>query len=98
MAKKKQASLRKPVLSSDDVLQFAESGRGGRSSSKARGSKPAAASGEVSPASRFPPSGDVRLTVNLRGDLHMRLKMEAVKRRTTVGEILEELVQQHIKG
>ena len=90
MAKKKQPTqptLKKPVLSSADVLGFAE-GKKGR----------AAAISEASSASRFPPSGDIRLTVNIRGDLHMRLKMEAVKRRTTVGEILEELVQQHVKA
>lgn len=92
MAKKKAATLKKPVLTNDAVLQFAE-GRAA-SSNKARSSAAAAASA----TSRFPPSGDIRLTVNIRGDLHMRLKMEAVKRRTTVGEILEDLVQQHIKA
>jgi hypothetical protein len=91
MAKKKQTKLaRKPMLS--EVAAFAE----GRSAGK--GKKDAAVAADTSPASRFPPSGDIRLTVNLRGDLHMRLKMEAVKRRSTVGEILEELVQQHVKG
>lgn len=44
-----------------------------------------------SPNSRSAPPGDKRLTVNMRADLHMRLKMAAVKRRTTVGEIVEEL-------
>jgi hypothetical protein len=91
MAKKKAApSLKKPVLTPEAVLGFAE-GRG--ASSKARG-----AAADASASSRFPPSGDIRLTVNIREDLHMRLKMEAVKRRTTVGEILEGLVQQHIKA
>jgi len=89
MAKKKQATLKKPVLSSADVLGFAE---GKRSAGRA------VSISEASSASRFPPTGDIRLTVNIREDLHMRLKMEAVKRRTTVGEILEDLVQQHIKA
>jgi hypothetical protein len=84
MAKKKQPTLKKPVLSREVVLGFAE----GRSKAAA----------DASPTSRFPPSGDIRLTVNIREDLHMRLKMEAVKRRTTVGEILEDLVQSHIKA
>jgi hypothetical protein len=91
MAKKKQPTLKKPVLSTAAVLGFAE---GKRSASKGR----AVSISEASSASRFPPTGDIRLTVNIRGDLHMRLKMEAVKHRTTVGEILEGLVQQHIKG
>jgi hypothetical protein len=89
MAKKKQPTLKKPVLSSADVLGFAEGKRG-----KGR----AASISEAASASRFPPTGDIRLTVNIREDLHMRLKMEAVKRRTTVGEILEDLVQQHVKA
>lgn len=88
--KKKAPMLKKPVLSSEAVTAFAE-GRG--TSSKAR-----SAAADAAVTSRFPPSGDIRLTVNIREDLHMRLKMEAVKRRTTVGEILEHLVQDHIKA
>lgn len=95
MAKKKQPTLKKPVLTSEAVLGFAE-GRAAPAS-RARSTKAAAAVADAS-TSRFPPTGDIRLTVNIREDLHMRLKMEAVKRRTTVGEILEGLVQQHIKG
>jgi len=34
--------------------------------------------------------------VNTRDDLHMRLKIEAAKRRTTVGEMLEQLVENHL--
>lgn len=93
-AKKKPSTLKKPVLTNEAVLGFAE----GRSSSKPPSKKAAAAAADATSTSRFPPSGDIRLTVNLREDLHMRLKMEAVKRRTTVGEILEDLVQEHIKG
>jgi hypothetical protein len=97
MAKKKHATLKKPVLTSEAVLGFAE-GRGSPASSRARSSKASAAVVDPASTSRFPPTGDIRLTVNIREDLHMRLKMEAVKRRTTVGEILEDLVQQHIKA
>jgi hypothetical protein len=82
-------TLKKPVPSAKAVLEFAE-GRG--APGKAKPATDAAAT------SRFPPSGDTRLTVNIRGDLHMRLKLEAVKQRTTVGELIEELVQQHVKG
>lgn len=42
------------------------------------------------------PAGDVRLTINLREDLHMKLKLRAVKDKTTVGEIIESLVEQHL--
>jgi hypothetical protein len=96
MAKKKHVTLKKPVLTSEAVLGFAE-GRAAPTG-RARSSKAAAVAPDASSMSRFPPTGDIRLTVNIREDLHMRLKMEAVKRRTTVGEILEGLVQQHVKA
>jgi len=38
----------------------------------------------------------VRLTANIRGDLHLKLKMEAAKRRTTIGELIEALVERHL--
>lgn len=40
--------------------------------------------------SRFAPIGYVRVTANMRADLHLRLKLVAAHRRTTVGALLEE--------
>ena len=37
--------------------------------------------------------GDVRLTANVRADLHMKLKMRAVQERTTVGELIENWIE-----
>lgn len=48
------------------------------------------------PVSGLVPAGDVRLTANIRQDLHLRLKIAAAHRRTTIGEIIEELVAKHI--
>ena len=42
------------------------------------------------------PEGDVRLTANIRADLHMKLKMRAVQERTTIGELIEELIEKHL--
>jgi hypothetical protein len=42
------------------------------------------------------PEGDVRLTANIRSDLHMRLKIRAARERTTIGEMLEQLIEKHI--
>ena len=42
------------------------------------------------------PEGDVRLAVNIDKALHKRLKMESVKRETTIGELIEELVKKHL--
>lgn len=48
-----------------------------------------AASGQV-------PAGDVRLTANIRDDLHLRLKIAAARQRTTIGELIEKLVEKHL--
>jgi len=42
------------------------------------------------------PDGDVRLTANIRQDLHLKLKIVSAQRRTTIGEIIEELIQSHL--
>jgi hypothetical protein len=39
------------------------------------------------------PEGDVRLTANIRGDLHQRLRIRAVQERTTVGELIEKWIE-----
>jgi len=50
---------------------------------------------EKSPSGQVP-EGDVRLTANIREDLHLKLKIMAARRRTTIGELLEELVDKYI--
>jgi propanediol dehydratase small subunit len=49
-----------------------------------------------SPLSGLVPEGDVRLTANIREDLHLKLKIAAARRRTTIGELLEEMVEKYI--
>lgn len=39
------------------------------------------------------PVGDVRLTANIRADLHMKLRIRAVEERTTVGELVERWIE-----
>jgi hypothetical protein len=51
--------------------------------------KKVVASGQV-------PTGDVRLTANIREDLHLRLKIAAARQRTTIGELIEGLVERHL--
>jgi hypothetical protein len=43
------------------------------------------------------PEGDVRLTANIREDLHLKLKIVAATRRTTIGELIEELVEHYLQ-
>jgi hypothetical protein len=42
------------------------------------------------------PEGDVRLTANIRQDLHLRLKIAAAIQGTTIGELLEGLIEKHV--
>ena len=89
----KRATLQKPVLDTAQALRFAtgqaqdKGGRTKRGKAAQKGSE--ALSGQV-------PSGDVRLVANMREELHLKLKIAAANRRTTIGEILEELVAKHL--
>lgn len=78
-------ALKKPTLTDAAVLAFVE------------GDKPASASSAAAqPAgskSGLVPVGDVRLTANIREDLHMKLKIRAAKERTTVGELIERWIE-----
>ena len=42
------------------------------------------------------PDGDVRLTANIKAELHTRLKIEAAKRRMYIGDLVEELIEANI--
>jgi len=53
--------------------------------------------GKVRPTSGQVPEGDVRLTANIREDLHLKLKIAAARQRTTIGELIEMLVAKHLK-
>jgi hypothetical protein len=67
----------KKPFNTASVLAFAEGGK-------------AAAKGQ---ASGLVPAGDVRLTVNIREDLHLKLKIKAAQERTTIGELIEQWVE-----
>ena len=90
---KKISSLKKPTLSSGAVRAFAE-GNAEPSPGAAVRTRPA---GEVPPAaaakSGLVPAGDVRLTANIRADLHLKLKIRAAEGRTTVGDLIEEWIE-----
>ena len=52
--------------------------------------------GAVKAVSGLVPEGDVRLTANIRQDLHLKLKIASAYRRITIGEIIEELVEKYV--
>lgn len=43
------------------------------------------------------PEGDTRLAANIRKDLHKRLKHAAIDADMTIGELVESLIEKHIK-
>jgi len=51
---------------------------------------------KAKPVSGLVPEGDVRLTANIREDLHLKLKIAAAHRRTTIGELIEDLVDRYL--
>jgi hypothetical protein len=89
----KISSLKKPTLDNSAVIAFAEGPRKRESAAtrgKVAGKSDNAPTGQKS---GLVPTGDVRLTVNIRDDLHQRLKIRAVQERTTVGELIEQWVE-----
>lgn len=48
------------------------------------------------PKSTTAPAGDTRLTVNLREDLHLKLRIKALEQKTTAGELLEGLIEKYL--
>ena len=42
------------------------------------------------------PQGDVRLTLNVREELHLKLKMAGAMTRTTMGQLVEQLIEEKL--
>ena len=89
----KICTFKKPTLNDSAVIAFAE-GPKKRESTATKGK--VAVSVQDAPTgqkSGLVPAGDVRLTVNIRDDLHQKLKIKAVQERTTVGELIEQWIE-----
>lgn len=87
-------TLKKPTLSA--VKAFAEAKPGHAGADHGEGKVRARVSSEIAPKglkSGLVPDGDVRLTANIRGDVHLALKIRAAQERTTVGELIEQWVE-----
>jgi hypothetical protein len=89
----KITTLKKPTLSAAAVQAFAEGATDAQPDpAKGKG----AARSENAPVgqkSGLVPEGDVRLTANIRADLHLKLKIRAAQERTTVGELIEQWIE-----
>lgn len=80
----KVSAFKKPTLTA--VQAFAEGGNKGKSGAAGKTKSGKAGSGQI-------PEGDVRLTANIREELHQKLKIRAVQERTTVGDLIEAWVE-----
>lgn len=90
----KITTLKKPTLNDSAVIAFAEGSRK-RESTATKGKVAARVqNASTGQKSGLVPTGDVRLTVNIRDDLHQRLKIRAVQERTTVGELIEQWIEE----
>ena len=86
----KPTPLAKPTLAnqSKSALAFAEAG----AVSEATGAKQAAAEKRAF----FAPEGYRRLTINLRVDLHKKLRLSAVEQDCTATDIIERLLTKEL--
>ncbi len=92
------ATIKKPTFNAEEALSFATGGDKPKAKKAIAKPKKVAkkAPGKADSKSGLIPEGDVRLTANMRGDLHMKLKMKSVQERTTIGELLETLVDKYL--
>lgn len=93
----KISTFKKPTLASKAAQAFVTGGAEADSGHAKgySGGKAEIASDRVSGAQKSGqiPEGDVRLTANIRADLHLKLKIRAAQERTTVGELIEQWIE-----
>jgi hypothetical protein len=88
----KITSLKKPI-NSDAVLAFAEGAQAAKTATARGAGLSKSENAPKGQKSGLLPSGDVRLTANIREDLHLKLKIKAAQERTTIGELIEQWVE-----
>lgn len=94
--KNKISTLKKPALNADAVRAFAEGDQSAKQTKATHKPTPKAENATTGHRSGLVPAGDVRLTANIREDLHLKLKIEAAKQRTTVGELIERMIERMV--
>lgn len=96
----KQAQIRKPILDTTEALKFATQSIKNENEYKPNATdKISAPPALISPSNSrifFAPEGDKRLTINIKQELHKKLKIAAIEKGITVGEIIEQLVEKHL--
>ena len=92
---KKKTTLKKPTLSATDAIKFAEAPQ-----KPVEGHQKAKASEGIASTEKSPPEATkepkFRLTMNIRKEVHLRLKIAAAKQGTNMTELIEKLVTEHL--
>jgi hypothetical protein len=87
----KKVSINKPLLMAD-ALKFASGELLAGDSTPSKPFTNKIAQGVSKAVSGLVPKGDVRLTANINAELHRKLKIKAAEQRTTIGELIEQLL------
>ena len=95
MATSKKVSILKPNLAAQ-AIKFASGDVISNTNWVDNGNNEKMAQKSFKQVSGLVPIGDVRLTANIREDLHLKLKIHAAEQRTTIGEVLEQLLTRHL--
>ncbi len=96
----KQAHVKKPILNTTEALKFAtetiKTENEGIAKSKDKIIAQAGLNSSCNARIFFAPEGDKRLTINIKQELHKKLKIKAIEKEITVGEIIEQLVEKYL--
>lgn len=95
MATKQKVSISKPNLAAQ-ALGFASGQANKAPIGVAISNAEKTAQNGSKQVSGLVPAGDIRLTANINKDLHLKLKIYAAEHRTTIGEVLEQLLAKHL--
>lgn len=96
----KERTVTKPQLDTSQALAFATgtikaeniSKDAGKQKKTAQRAKKSVAENRIF----FAPEGDKRLTINIRDDLHKKLKISAIEQGSTAGDIIEQLIEKYL--
>jgi len=95
MSKDTTMALSKPSLAKPSLAKIQAFAEGATGTKPGAGTVTPMAARKAAPTgqkSGLVPAGDVRLTVNIREDVHKALRIRAINDKTTVGDMIEAWV------
>lgn len=93
----KAAQITKPSIKAAEALAFASEGtQTAKTDNPTKINKTKAQQEADKKRIFFAPDGDKRLTINIKAELHKKLKIAAINNEMTAGELIEALIQKHL--